>query len=127
MSAAYDSGTLQPGQLFDTILSRIAEQGERPVWISLVPRVLIDERLADIDRRKQAGVFFHQEQVRLTRSSGGGNPREVAVAALRANTLEELTKKLDDVNAERALATITAYNKAVRTDVPFNPNVKDGR
>jgi tricarballylate dehydrogenase len=49
------------------------------------------------------------------------------VTKVRADTLEELTKKLDDVNAERALATITAYNKSVRTDIPFNPNIKDGR
>ncbi|MBV8133383.1 MAG: type I polyketide synthase, partial [Alphaproteobacteria bacterium] len=40
------------------------------------------------DRRKQAEVFFHQEQVRLMRSSAGRNPREVAVAALCANALE---------------------------------------
>jgi len=49
------------------------------------------------------------------------------VTKVRADTLEELTKKLDDVNADRALETIKAYNKAVRTDVKFNPNVKDGR
>jgi tricarballylate dehydrogenase len=36
-------------------------------------------------------------------------------------------EKLDDVNAERALQTIKTYNKAVRTDIAFNPNVKDGR
>ncbi len=35
--------------------------------------------------------------------------------------------KLDDVNAEKALATIHAFNAAVKTDVPFNPNIKDGR
>jgi tricarballylate dehydrogenase len=44
-----------------------------------------------------------------------------------ANTLEELVKQLDDVDAEAALAEIRAYNAAVRTDIPFNPNVKDGR
>ena len=49
------------------------------------------------------------------------------VTKVRADTLEDLVKKLDDVDAERALETIKAYNKAVRTDVPFNPNVKDGR
>jgi tricarballylate dehydrogenase len=49
------------------------------------------------------------------------------VTKVSANTLEELVKKLDDVNADAALAEIRAYNKAVRTDVPFNPNVKDGR
>jgi tricarballylate dehydrogenase len=49
------------------------------------------------------------------------------VTKVTANTLEELVKKLDDVNADAALAEIKAYNAAVRTDIPFNPNVKDGR
>jgi tricarballylate dehydrogenase len=49
------------------------------------------------------------------------------VTKVRADTLEELVQKLDDVNAERVLATIKAYNAAVKTDVPFNPNIKDGR
>jgi len=49
------------------------------------------------------------------------------VTKVTANTLEELVKKLDDVNAEQALKEIKAYNAAVRTDIPFNPNVKDGR
>jgi tricarballylate dehydrogenase len=49
------------------------------------------------------------------------------VTKVRDDTLEELVKKLDDVNPERALETIKAYNKAVRTDVKFDPNVKDGR
>lgn len=44
-----------------------------------------------------------------------------------ADSLEALVAKLDDVNAQRALDTIHAYNAAVRTDVPFDPNVKDGR
>jgi tricarballylate dehydrogenase len=49
------------------------------------------------------------------------------VTKVRADTLEELVKKLDDVNAEKALQTILTYNKAVMADVPFDPNVKDGR
>ena len=49
------------------------------------------------------------------------------VTKVRANTLEELVNKLEDVNAEKALETIKTYNKAVMTEVPFNPNVKDGR
>ena len=49
------------------------------------------------------------------------------VTKVRADTLEELVQKLDDVNPEKALATIKAYNAAVKKDVPFNPNVKDGR
>jgi tricarballylate dehydrogenase len=49
------------------------------------------------------------------------------VTKVVANTLEELVGKLDDVNAEQALKEIKAYNAAVRQDIPFNPNVKDGR
>lgn len=49
------------------------------------------------------------------------------VTKARADTLEDLVQKLDDVNPQRALETIKAYNAAVKRDVPFNPNVKDGR
>lgn len=49
------------------------------------------------------------------------------VTRVAADTLEELVGKLDDVNAPRALETIRAYNAAVRTDIAFDPNVKDGR
>jgi tricarballylate dehydrogenase len=49
------------------------------------------------------------------------------VTKVSANTLEELVRKLDDVDADNALAEINAYNRAVQQDVPFNPNVKDGR
>jgi tricarballylate dehydrogenase len=44
-----------------------------------------------------------------------------------AGTLEELVKQLDDVDAQAALEEIKRYNAAVRQDIPFNPNVKDGR
>ena len=49
------------------------------------------------------------------------------VTKVRADTLEDLVGKLEDVDATKALATIKAYNAAVKKDVPFNPNVKDGR
>ena len=49
------------------------------------------------------------------------------VTKATANTLEELVAKLDDVNPQAALEEIRAYNAAVRQDVPFNPNIKDGR
>lgn len=49
------------------------------------------------------------------------------VTRVRADTLEELVRKLEDVDADKALATIRAYNAAVMTEVPFDPNVKDGR
>jgi tricarballylate dehydrogenase len=49
------------------------------------------------------------------------------VTKVSADTLEELCAKLEDVDAAAALATLRAYNAAVRTDVAFDPNVKDGR
>lgn len=49
------------------------------------------------------------------------------VTKVTADTLEELVQKLEGVNAEKALATLKAYNASVTADVPFNPNVKDGR
>jgi tricarballylate dehydrogenase len=49
------------------------------------------------------------------------------VTKVRADTLEDLVTKLEGVDAKAALAEIQAYNKAVRQDITFNPNVKDGR
>ncbi len=49
------------------------------------------------------------------------------VTRVRANTLEALVAKLDAVDSAAALATIHRFNAAVRQDVPFDPNVKDGR
>ena len=49
------------------------------------------------------------------------------VTKVNADSLEELVKKLDDVNADAALSEIRAYNAAVMQDVAFDPSVKDGR
>jgi tricarballylate dehydrogenase len=49
------------------------------------------------------------------------------VTKVTAESLEELVRKLDDVNADAALAELCAFNAAVEDQVPFNPNVKDGR
>jgi len=49
------------------------------------------------------------------------------VTKATAGTLEDLVGKLDDVDGARALETIRQFNAAVRIEVPFNPNVKDGR
>ncbi len=46
---------------------------------------------------------------------------------VKADTLEELVHKLDDVNPEQCLRTIREFNAAVMSEVPFDPNVKDGR
>ena len=44
-----------------------------------------------------------------------------------ANTLEELAGKLEGVDPQAFLRTVREYNAAVRTDVPFNHAVQDGR
>ncbi|MTD53311.1 FAD-dependent tricarballylate dehydrogenase TcuA [Amycolatopsis pithecellobii] len=50
------------------------------------------------------------------------------VSKVKANTLEELAKKLgDEVDGAQLLRTIAEFNDAVRDEIPFNPNVKDGR
>src|SRR5262249_50006756 len=49
------------------------------------------------------------------------------ITKVTADTIEDLAKKLDGVNAEQFVTTIAEWNKAVRQDIPFNPNVKDGR
>jgi tricarballylate dehydrogenase len=49
------------------------------------------------------------------------------VTKVSADSLEALCAKLEDTDQARALETLTAYNAAVRADVAFDPNVKDGR
>jgi tricarballylate dehydrogenase len=49
------------------------------------------------------------------------------VTKVTADTIEELAAKLDDVDADAFVAEVAAFNAAVRTDVPFDPSVKDGR
>ncbi|MGB3418006.1 MAG: FAD-dependent tricarballylate dehydrogenase TcuA [Mesorhizobium sp.] len=49
------------------------------------------------------------------------------VTTVKADTLEDLVGKLEGVDAAAALEEIRAYNAAIRKDVAFNPNVKDGR
>lgn len=44
-----------------------------------------------------------------------------------ADTLDGLIAQLEDTNQAAALEEIRAYNAAVRADIPFNPNIKDGR
>ena len=46
---------------------------------------------------------------------------------VRADTLEALCAQLEDVDADRALASLQAFNAAVMREVPFDPNVKDRR
>ncbi len=49
------------------------------------------------------------------------------VTKVSADTLEELAGKLEDVDAAGFLEEVRAYNRAIDTGPPFNPNIKDGR
>jgi tricarballylate dehydrogenase len=49
------------------------------------------------------------------------------ITKVTANTIEEFAHKLDGVDAAEFLKTIKEWNAAVRSDIPFDPNVKDGR
>jgi len=49
------------------------------------------------------------------------------VTKVSAQTLEELCSKMEDTDQQAALETLREYNAAVQTQIPFNPNVKDGR
>jgi tricarballylate dehydrogenase len=70
-----------------------------------------------------AWQVFDQKVKRLLRDEY----RIKQVTKVQADTLEALVEKLDGVDPVRALATLKAWNAAVRTDIPFDPNVKDGR
>ena len=76
---------------------------------------------------EQPGQFawqiFDQTVTRLLRDEY----RIRQVTKVTGDTLEELVGKLDGVDADAALRTIHEFNDSVRTDVPFDPNVLDGR
>jgi tricarballylate dehydrogenase len=49
------------------------------------------------------------------------------VTKVKANSIAELADKLDDVNRNALIETIEEFNASITRDVPFSPNVKDGR
>ena len=49
------------------------------------------------------------------------------ITKVQADTLEELAEKMGDVDRQGFHDYIGRYNASVRTEVPFNPNIKDGR
>ena len=49
------------------------------------------------------------------------------VSKVSANTIEELADKLEGVNKANFLDEVKTFNAAVRTDIPFQTTVKDGR
>jgi allophanate hydrolase len=55
LQEAYRSGALDPAGLLGDLLSRIAETGAQPVWISVLDRAALDARLERLEARRQAG------------------------------------------------------------------------
>ena len=49
------------------------------------------------------------------------------ITRAKADSLDELAQRLEGVDGECFLETVRQFNAAVRTDIPFNPNLKDGR
>ncbi len=49
------------------------------------------------------------------------------VTRVAAESISELAAKLEGVDAGALEKTVSAFNAAVKTEVPFDPNVKDGR
>jgi tricarballylate dehydrogenase len=49
------------------------------------------------------------------------------VTRCSGDTLADLAKKMDGIDAAAFLETMREYNESVDTSVPFDPNVKDGR
>jgi tricarballylate dehydrogenase len=56
-----------------------------------------------------------------------GEYRIKQVTRVRADTLEGLAAKLEGVDQAAFLEEVRAFNAAVKTEVPFDPVVKDGR
>jgi len=56
-----------------------------------------------------------------------GEYRVKQSARFRADTLDGLVGQLEGINKTACLATIDAFNKAIRTDIPYDPGKKDGR
>jgi len=49
------------------------------------------------------------------------------VTKVQAQTIEELVAQMEGVDSRRCIETIRAFNEAVDRDVPFSPNIKDGK
>lgn len=76
---------------------------------------------------QQPGMFawqiFDQKVTHLLRSEYHIR----RITKVTAESIEELAPKLEGVNAQNVIRTVEAFNAACRTDIPFDPNVRDGR
>ncbi len=49
------------------------------------------------------------------------------VTKVTADTIEELADKMEEIDKDQFLKTVEEFNASVKTDAPFEPNIKDGR
>jgi tricarballylate dehydrogenase len=76
---------------------------------------------------KQPGMFAWQVFDAKASPLLRGEYRIRRVTKAEAGMLEELAPKLEGVDAQAFLRTVREFNAACRCDVPFNPNILDGR
>ena len=76
---------------------------------------------------KQTGQYAYQVFDAKTKPLLKSEYNGRNVTKFMGKTLEELAAKLEGVDAEGFLKTVREFNAAVRTDVPFNHAVRDGR
>ncbi|MBP1883780.1 FAD-dependent tricarballylate dehydrogenase TcuA [Sinorhizobium mexicanum] len=70
-----------------------------------------------------AWQIFDQKVVHLLRDEY----RIKQITKVQADTIEDLARQLEGVDAANFVREVEAYNASIRRDMPFNPNIKDGR
>ncbi|MBI4189768.1 MAG: FAD-dependent tricarballylate dehydrogenase TcuA [Betaproteobacteria bacterium] len=76
---------------------------------------------------EQPGQYAYQiYDARVTHLLWEGYKSKYATR-VAAGSIEELAEKLNDVRKDQLLRTIREFNASIKTDRPFNPNIKDGR
>jgi tricarballylate dehydrogenase len=77
--------------------------------------------------RQPNGMAWQVFDAKVAPLLSAGEYRLRQVTKVEADTLEELAARMEDMDAAGFLRTVHAFNASVRAEVPFNPNVKDGR
>lgn len=73
--------------------------------------------------KQVAWQIFDQQTAHLQRDEY----RIREVSKVTATTIEALAEAIDGIDAHAFLETVRQYNESVKREVPFNPNVLDGR
>jgi tricarballylate dehydrogenase len=75
----------------------------------------------------QPGQFAYQVFDAKTKPLLRPEYGDKSVTKVVADTLEDLVDKMEGVSREGFLTTVREFNEGVRTDIPFDHSVKDGR